>query len=78
MCVQVRERLLLALSSTGLEPENDCAGEVSSKCKLQTSPLVRKGTRHQQTHSCLKMIEKIRKIGRWSQMGARHQDRLTN
>jgi hypothetical protein len=31
----------LVISSAGLEPENDCAGQTSSNCKRQTHPIVR-------------------------------------
>jgi hypothetical protein len=51
----------------------------SKNLKLQTSPLVREGAPHQQARNCLKIIKERRgKIGRGSQMGARHQDRLAD
>jgi hypothetical protein len=48
-----------------------------AKIKLQTRLLVREGAPHQQTRNCLKINkERRKKIGRGSQMGAWHQDRL--
>jgi hypothetical protein len=48
-------------------------------CKLQSRPLVREGAPHQQTCNCLKIIKERRgKIGRGSQMGAWHHDRLAD
>jgi hypothetical protein len=47
--------------------------------KVQTRLLVREGAPHQQTRTCLKIIKGRReKIGRGSQMGAWHQDRLAD
>jgi hypothetical protein len=43
-------------------------------CKLQTHPLFREGTPHQQTHNCLTIKKKS---GHGPQMGAWHQARLT-
>jgi hypothetical protein len=42
----------------------------SSSCKLQTRPVVRDGTPHQQICNCPTVI----KFGRRTQMGARHQE----
>jgi hypothetical protein len=45
------------MSSAGLGPEKDWAGEAGSICKFQNRPLVRENAAHQQTHNCL-MINK--------------------
>jgi hypothetical protein len=47
--------------------------------KPQARLLVKEVAPHQQTHDCLQIIKEIRgKIGRGSQMGAWHQDRLAD
>jgi hypothetical protein len=47
----------MLMSSAGLRPEKDCAGEAKQQ-QLQTRPLVREGASHQQNHDCLKIIKK--------------------
>jgi hypothetical protein len=47
--------------------------------KLQTQLLVREGVPHQQTRNCLRLFKERRgRIGRGSQMGTWHQDRLAD
>jgi hypothetical protein len=47
----------MVIIPTGLGLENDCAGETSSNCKLQTRPLAREGAPHQQTRICLLVLK---------------------
>jgi hypothetical protein len=53
----------MAVTSAGLEPKNDCSGNVQKQLysKLQTRPLVRKGATKQQTLNSLKKISRRKK-----------------
>jgi hypothetical protein len=44
-----------------LDPRKTVLARISSNCKVQTRPLVREGTSHQQTHMCLKIIKTKKK-----------------
>jgi hypothetical protein len=61
-----------------LDLRNTTLAMPSKNWKLQTRLLVREGAPHQQTRNCLEIINGKRKIGRGSQMGAWHQDRLAD
>jgi hypothetical protein len=39
------------------DPRLTALASTSRKCKMQTRPLVREGTPHQQTHKCLTVIK---------------------
>jgi hypothetical protein len=66
------ETVNMVVSSAGLGPESDCSGKAS---KLQIQTLARGGDQHQETHNFQK---RKGKSGHMFQMGARHQDMLTN
>jgi hypothetical protein len=67
----------MLMNLEGLKPRKTVLAMPKNNCKLQTRPLVRKDAQNQQPYNCLKIIkERRRKIGRWPQMGALHQDSL--
>jgi hypothetical protein len=66
----------MVISLRNSDPRKFALAMSSYNGKLQTRPLVREGAAHQQIRNYLQIIKERRKIGRESQMGASHQDRL--
>jgi hypothetical protein len=52
----------MVASTTGLEPENDCAGEDQQQWETTDPSLVRESAPHQQTRNCLSVSEESTRL----------------
>jgi hypothetical protein len=69
----------MAVSSTRLRPKSDCSGKDQKQFTVNYRPVLssERALQNKKLATVWKKFQVERKIGRWSQMGAWHQDWLT-